>query len=424
MPEIVIRAERLGKQYRIGGRQERYRTLREALVDVTAAPVRRARAVLRGEASVDKSETIWALRDVSFEVKHGEAVGIIGRNGAGKSTLLKILSRITEPTTGYADVYGRIGSLLEVGTGFHPELTGRENIYLNGAILGMRRSEIDRKFDEIVAFAEVEKFVDTAVKHYSSGMYLRLAFAVAAHLEPEILLVDEVLAVGDAVFQRKCVSKMSDVANEGRAVLFVSHNMGAIASLCKLAMVIESGRVVNIGESSEMISHYIQIVQSGASLALDQRRDRRGDGRLRFVKVEIHNSQGLPVESIRSGEDITVVLHYAVEEGHELHNVNFRIIWSDNYGTNVFVLGTAYKHQNVPLVSGTGHVRCEIPHLPIAEGEYFIDIACIVDTFAHVDNVEKAAKIQVLRGDYFGTGESYKSPNVYVEHNWIWDSKA
>ncbi len=209
--------------YRIGGPQARYSTFRETLTDAFAAPFRRAGRLLRGQGSAaDLDQTIWALKDVSFEVKRGEVVGIIGRNGAGKSTLLKILSRITEPTEGAADIYGRVGSLLEVGTGFHPELTGRENIYLNGAILGMRRAEIDRKLDEIVAFAEIEKFLDTPVKHYSSGMYVRLAFAVAAHLEPEILLVDEVLAVGDAAFQQKCLGKMGDVAGEGRTVLFVS----------------------------------------------------------------------------------------------------------------------------------------------------------------------------------------------------------
>ena len=226
MSDLAIRVNGLSKKYYIGGRQERYKTLRDTLTDAVAAPFRRVGKLLRRDFSPFTShfspdETIWALKDVSFEVKQGEVVGIIGRNGAGKSTLLKILSRITEPTEGYADIYGRVGSLLEVGTGFHPELTGRENIYLNGAILGMNRVEINKKFDEIVSFAEVEKFIDTPVKHYSSGMYLRLAFAVAAHLEPEILLVDEVLAVGDAEFQKKCMGKMGDVAKEGRTVLFV-----------------------------------------------------------------------------------------------------------------------------------------------------------------------------------------------------------
>jgi lipopolysaccharide transport system ATP-binding protein len=235
MSYTAIRVDNLSKQYRIGGPQKKYETLRDTLANTLATPLRRAGKLLRGQATgaAELDATIWALRDVSFKVQRGEVVGIIGRNGAGKSTLLKILSRITEPTLGVAEIRGRVGSLLEVGTGFHQELTGRENIYLNGAILGMKRHEIEHKFDEIVAFAEVEKFIDTPVKHYSSGMHLRLAFAVAAHLEPEILLVDEVLAVGDAAFQKKCLNKMEDVGQQGRTVLFVSHNMPAITRLCE-----------------------------------------------------------------------------------------------------------------------------------------------------------------------------------------------
>lgn len=260
MSDVAIRVERLGKQYHIGRLQNSkgYRTIRETLVDVFGAPVRRIGRLVRGHYSAaDLDEIIWALRDVSFEIRRGEVVGIIGRNGAGKSTLLKILTRITEPAEGYADIFGRVGSLLEVGTGFHPELTGRENIFLNGAILGMRRSEIQRKFDEIVAFAEIEKFLDTPVKHYSSGMYVRLAFAVAAHLEPEILLVDEVLAVGDAVFQKKCLGKMESVAKEGRTILFVSHSMGAITQLCESAMWLENGCLKLSGPAPEIVSSYL-----------------------------------------------------------------------------------------------------------------------------------------------------------------------
>jgi lipopolysaccharide transport system ATP-binding protein len=223
---LAIRVDNLGKRYRIGARQKQPNTLRERIENLVASPFDYLRSTLRGPS---EEEILWALKDVSFEIQQGDVVGIIGRNGAGKSTLLKILSRITEPTSGRAEVNGRVGSLLEVGTGFHPELTGRENIYLNGAILGMRKAEIDRQFDEIVDFAEIEKFIDTPVKRYSSGMYVRLAFAVAAHLEPEILLVDEVLAVGDAAFQKKCLGKIGDVAREGRTVLFVSHNMAAIS---------------------------------------------------------------------------------------------------------------------------------------------------------------------------------------------------
>ena len=249
--DIAIRAENLSKQFRIGASQPRYRTLREHISNVVSLRRRRERAA---------ADTIWALKDVSFEVATGEAIGIIGPNGAGKSTLLKILSRITEPTAGRAELHGRVGSLLEVGTGFHLELTGRENLYLNGAILGMRKADIDRKADEIVAFAETGKLIDTPVKHYSSGMYMRLAFAVAAHLEPEILIVDEVLAVGDLNFQNKCLGKMQDVARQGRTVLFVSHNMGAITNLCTSALWLDAGRIVAQGAVNETVAAYIQSV--------------------------------------------------------------------------------------------------------------------------------------------------------------------
>jgi lipopolysaccharide transport system ATP-binding protein len=259
MGDIAIRLENLSKQYRIGKRQETYKTLRDTLTDALISPFHRVVKLLRGEPTggpgVD--ETMWALRDVSCEIRYGEVVGIIGRNGAGKSTLLKILSRITEPTTGFAEIHGRVGSLLEVGTGFHPELTGRENVYLYGVILGMKRAEIERKFDEIVAFAEVEKFLDTPVKHYSSGMYLRLAFAVAAHLEPEILLVDEVLAVGDARFQKKCVTKMEEVGHAGRTVLFVSHDMSAVMRLCRRVILLEEGRMCGDGPAHEVARVYL-----------------------------------------------------------------------------------------------------------------------------------------------------------------------
>src|SRR5213080_2857937 len=244
--DVAIRCQGLGKQYRLGPRQ-RYRALRDTLPALALAPFRGLRSAIGFGRPTAHGATLWALRDVSFEVSAGEIVGIIGANGAGKSTLLKILSRITEPTEGQAEIHGRVGSLLEVGTGFHPELTGRENVYLNGAILGMRKAEIEAKFDEIVAFAEVERFVDAPVKHYSSGMYVRLAFAVAAHLEPEILLVDEVLAVGDITFQRKCLGKMGDVARQGRTILFVSHNMAAVESLCSTSYLLENGQLAESG---------------------------------------------------------------------------------------------------------------------------------------------------------------------------------
>ena len=257
MSGVAVRVQSLGKRFRIGAVKTPYKTLRESLMGAAAFPLRLA-SRLTGRSPALTTEYFWALKDVNFEVGSGEVVGVIGRNGAGKSTLLKILSRISEPTEGYGDIHGRVGSLLEVGTGFHGELTGRENLYLNGAILGMKRAEIARKFDDIVAFSEVEQFIDTPVKHYSSGMYLRLAFAVAAHLDPEILIVDEVLAVGDASFQKKCLNKMQEVGREGRTVLFVSHNMAAITRLCERAILLDAGHVVRDGPASDVVSAYLK----------------------------------------------------------------------------------------------------------------------------------------------------------------------
>ena len=265
MSDVAIRAEGLSKRFRIGERQK-YKALRDTLADGLYSPFRAVASIVKGRKSLGSGQPsnsfIWALKDVSFEIKHGEVVGIVGRNGAGKSTLLRILSRITSPTAGYAEVKGQVGSLLEVGTGFHTELTGRENIYLNGAILGMRKKEIDRKFDEIVAFSEIEKFIDTPVKYYSSGMYVRLAFAVAAHMEPEILMVDEVLAVGDAAFQKKCLGKMGDAAKEGRTVLFVSHNMAAIGRLCGRCILLGNGRIAAEGHTRQVIDTYLSNLSS------------------------------------------------------------------------------------------------------------------------------------------------------------------
>lgn len=307
MGDTAIRVRDLSKLFVIGAKQQRYRTLRDYLTDTAAASARRLHSLVRpsGHAQKKPDNFIWALKDVSLEVGHGEVVGVIGRNGAGKSTLLKILSRITEPTEGYADVYGRVGSLLEVGTGFHHELTGRENIYLNGAILGMKRAEITRKFDEIVDFAEVEKFIDTPVKHYSSGMYLRLAFAVAAHLEPEILLVDEVLAVGDVSFQKKCLGKMGGVAREGRTVLFVSHNMGAVRSLCQKGFVLSGGQLVAAGEVDECIETYYRMIGAFQGAGDGQPRD---GGRSVFSPLRLIGGDGNTIGQSQAF-DVSTDLH-------------------------------------------------------------------------------------------------------------------
>jgi lipopolysaccharide transport system ATP-binding protein len=322
MDDIAIRVEGLSKKYYIGRKQEAYRTLRDTLGDAFMAPFRRASKLLRGQATgaAELDETIWALRNVFFEVKRGEAVGIIGRNGAGKSTLLKILSRITEPTEGYAEIHGRVGSLLEIGTGFHNELTGRENIYLNGAILGMKRTEIECKFDEIVAFAEVEKFIDTPVKHYSSGMYLRLAFAVAAHLEPEILMVDEVLAVGDARFQKRCLSKMQDVGQQGRTVLFVSHNMPAITRLCERAILLDEGRVLADGPSHQVVSAYLNSgLGTTAAREWPDLAKAPGDDVVRLCAVRVRTEDGQITDTVNIQRPVAIEMEYEVlKPGHLL----------------------------------------------------------------------------------------------------------
>jgi lipopolysaccharide transport system ATP-binding protein len=315
MTDTALRLEGLSKQYKIGQRQRGYRTFRDTVVETLMAPFYRVAVSWRDTPAetAGLNETIWALRDVSLEIKHGEVVGIIGRNGAGKSTLLKILSRITEPTTGFAEIYGRVGSLLEVGTGFHGELTGRENIYLNGAILGMRKREIDRKFDEIVDFSDVEKFIDTPVKHYSSGMYLRLAFAVAAHLEPEILIVDEVLAVGDASFQRKCLDKMQDVGRHGRTVLFVSHNIPAVTRLCDRAILLNEGKVVADGPASKIASEYLN-----SGLGIGPRREwpdpskAPGGDVARLLAVRVRTEEGEITDVIDIRQPVGIEMEYEV----------------------------------------------------------------------------------------------------------------
>jgi lipopolysaccharide transport system ATP-binding protein len=330
MSDIVIKAENLGKRYTIGHQTGKgdETTFREALIRNARNLWNKTRDLAQGKPVIqgDTLEEVWALRDVSFEIRRGEAVGIIGRNGAGKSTLLKILSRITEPTTGRVTIKGRVASLLEVGTGFHSELSGRENIYLNGTILGMTRVEIKQKFDEIVAFAEVAKYLDTPVKRYSSGMYVRLAFAVAAHLEPEILVVDEVLAVGDAAFQKKCLGKMGDVAQEGRTVLFVSHNMAAVQSLCRTAFQLESGRIVQTGDSKAVVSKYLSGSGSNTAVMLWQDESAPGNEEIRLKSIGVYagdrNDRGI----YQSRNDSYVEIQFTVKKNHSALCVGFDLM--------------------------------------------------------------------------------------------------
>ncbi|MGD8815029.1 MAG: ABC transporter ATP-binding protein, partial [Anaerolineales bacterium] len=342
----AISVKNIGKQYRIGAPQARYRTFRDSISQTVQAPFRRMRRLLRGEAygAKDMEKEFWALKDVNFDVNPGEVIGIIGRNGAGKSTLLKVLSRITEPTEGRAEIRGRIGSLLEVGTGFHHELTGRENIFLNGAILGMRRTEIEERFDRIVAFAEIERFIDTPVKHYSSGMYVRLAFAVAAHLEPEIMLVDEVLAVGDASFQKKCLGKMGEVATEGRTVLFVSHNMGAIVSLCNRCLLIEEGRIIKDGEVNDVTSYYQSRLYSADDDVSDLRDvERYGSGRAKFtaVKLSYQHADGTPLSVMQTGKD--TIIEVQIQASSEIRDANVALILYDATGYRLIDVNTALQ---------------------------------------------------------------------------------
>ncbi len=369
MSDIAIRTQDLGKRYRIGAMPSGYQTLREALV----SGARR----LTGREPAPSYDVVWALRHVSLEVRKGQVLGVIGRNGAGKSTLLKLLSRITEPTEGEAEIHGRVGSLLEVGTGFHPELTGRENIYLNGAILGMRRAEIDRKFDEIVSFAEVEKFIDTPVKRYSSGMYLRLAFAVAAHLEPEILLVDEVLAVGDAEFQRKCLGKMGDVAHQGRTVLFVSHNMSAILRLTEETIVLEQGRLALRAPSQQAVDYYMTsgMAQEGERVWVGEERLERARP-FRPVALRVRDGRGRVSGQVAAVEAFEVEFEYVLDQ--DITGLRVGMYLFTSRGEPVFTSfdtdeRSAFETYTVRK-AGRYISRCRIPARLLNEGRFVLGV--------------------------------------------------
>jgi len=371
--------------------------------------------------SGDKSDSgyVWALKDINLEVMPGEVLGIIGKNGAGKSTLLKILSRVTGPTTGSISYRGRIGSLLEVGTGFHPELTGRENIFLNGAILGMTKTEISRKFDEIVDFAGVERYIDTPVKRYSSGMKVRLGFAVAAHLEPEILVVDEVLAVGDAEFQKKAVGKMQDVsAKDGRTILFVSHNMVAVQNLCSRVTILENGKLTFNGDVNKGINYYLSNnMQKIDSVPLSERKDRDGIGTLKFDAIEIINESGDKVTEVRSGQKITIKLKYSKER--EFDDVNFRIQFFDNDHSLRFLCNSLHTEEKYHRTANRNTTECIIQKFPLPEGEYFINIRARSQNLGVLDDIEYATKLNVVGGDFYGTGKIPEiTKGVLVNHFW------
>jgi lipopolysaccharide transport system ATP-binding protein len=370
MSNLAIRIENVGKKYRISARQNKYRTMRETIMDRVTSPIRRV-VDQPSQKEIATYEEIWALKDISFDVELGEVVGIIGHNGAGKSTLLKILSRITKPTTGYVDIYGRVGSLLEVGTGFHPELSGRENVYLNGTILSMRRSEIDRLFDEIVAFSGIEKFIDTPVKFYSSGMQVRLGFAVAAHLEAEIMLVDEVLAVGDASFKRKCLNKISEISNDGRTVLFVSHNLAAIKQLCKRVLWLIDGQVQTEGEAAMVINGYVQDSQP-----------REEERMITNIKYPLETSK--PIQVLSAQMDGSLDGHLSVFDSPTfLIDIETRVPTENTHvclnirnmgGEVIYWTADTDSRKDNGLTTGREVLICKCPPRLLTPGRYTVDI--------------------------------------------------
>jgi lipopolysaccharide transport system ATP-binding protein len=393
MSDVVVEVEKLGKCYQITRQHRRNDTLRDALTDGVRGFKRRISRFVSRRPN-ENQKPFWALRDVSFQVKQGEVLGVIGRNGAGKSTLLKLLARITEPTEGRFGLCGRVASLLEVGTGFHPELTGRENIYLNGAILGMRRAEISRRFDEIVEFSEIEQFLDTPVKRYSSGMYVRLAFAVAAHLEPEILIVDEVLAVGDAAFQEKCMGKMKRTATQGRTVLFVSHNMASIQQLCTRAFCIRSGQVVSEGNPRDVIRAYMRQNRSEHNASIRDWPDRETNGQARIVELEISDLTDGNKGSVAFGSDLQLTI------GAEFHeptvDPGFGVIIQSMDGEPLLDLRSSHSGVRLGSVSGRIDMQLTVRQLGLHPGEYLLspwisDAVCSVD----LDWVKYCAKLRV-----------------------------
>ncbi len=415
MARPIIEVTKLSKSYSIG-RRESYGSLRDEIMQALTAPFRR-----KGPSGSDESpDTIWALKDVSFEVEEGEVLGIIGRNGAGKSTLLKILSRITEPTGGRITMRGRVASLLEVGTGFHPELTGRENIFLNGALLGMSSAEIRSKFDEIVAFSEIEKFLDTPVKRYSSGMYVRLAFAVAAHLEPEILVVDEVLAVGDAEFQKKCLGKMGDVARGGRTVLFVSHNMGAVSELCTKCIMLDGGVIAYDGGVRKAISRYtVDIVNN--KLSLENCMSRYGSGGIRLIRVWITNSRNEITQSVIAGESIVFNLEAEVSAEYQHKNNIVAGFGVDTLeGRRILTCVSSWIKKDIQTKGDRLIVRCKIQNLPVVPDRYLISASVIrfetLDCAEHCESFEvQWSDISISRGGEYGLMDvqyDFEAPDV------------
>jgi lipopolysaccharide transport system ATP-binding protein len=406
MSDTIIKVNSLSKRYRFGAAEKGYKTIRETIMDFVSTPVRNF-ARLRSLTSFgknDEKDVIWALKDISFEVNEGEVLGIIGRNGAGKTTLLKILSRITEPTSGSIEIHGRLSSLLEVGTGFHPELTGRENIFLNGAILGMRKKEIERKFDDIVNFSEIGKYIDTPVKRYSSGMYVRLAFAVAAHLEPEVLLVDEVLAVGDIAFQKKCLGKMEDIAKGGRTVLFISHNMGAIRNLCSSTIWLDNGQIVKRGSTAEVVRDYEdQMVRHFAesSFIIERNPDDVKDKSFYFSHIEMLNSKGEHANVFRYNDKLTLIIELSGYPVTASYNLEFRIF---NELDQFVTVGSSAFH-GILLNKNTKKMEIEIGPLVLTSGKYAISLSAVDSQGGtRYDNWDRCCRFDIIECAPFGFG--------------------
>jgi lipopolysaccharide transport system ATP-binding protein len=426
MSDIVIKVENLSKLYRLG--TVGTTTLKEDLQSFwnRIFTGKEVQAETNDRSVKGSSEYVWALKDVNFEVKQGEVLGIIGKNGAGKSTLLKLLSKVTAPTQGSIKVKGRIASLLEVGTGFHPELTGRNNIYLNGHILGMTKQEIDSKFDEIVAFSGVERYIDTPVKRYSSGMYVRLAFAVAAHLEPEILIIDEVLAVGDAEFQKKCLGKMQDVSrNDGRTVLFVSHNMGAVQDLCSKGLLMQRGTVETSGSISSVIASYLNIFKStNFKTELAKRSDREGNRNCTFTSYTLLDEVGIEVERFLSGQNGAIALHFTVNFPQNVHTLHFSIRVSDDTDNTIFHMSNSVANGKEFQLSAdikNGTVICRFSQLPLQPGIYYLHFFCS-DLQNIFDHVHFAGSIEVEAGKFFLSNKLPPAGVVLVKN--VWELKS
>jgi lipopolysaccharide transport system ATP-binding protein len=407
----AIQAESLSKKFQLGTRSfEKYRTLRETIINKTRTHLNRVRSLVAIPANeTTNKKFFWALKNVSFDVQPGEVVGIIGRNGSGKSTLLKILSRIYEPTNGRAIVRGRLASLLEVGTGFHHELTGRENIYLNGSILGMTKKEINRRFDEIVAFSEIEQFLDTPVKRYSSGMYVRLAFAIAAHLEPEILIIDEVLAVGDGIFQKKCLGKMGEVARGGRTVIFVSHNMSAVQNLCHKVLILNSGNVAYVGDTCEGISRYSRsnVISENANIDLANHPNRAVGSRPLIRSIRLLNKFNELTSRFHCGEQMIIEL--LVDPFKDHSEYQFGISVEDAYGTRLFMLLTKLNKSPLPPIFGPTRVICLVDQLTLAPGNYSLTINGGPIYQADSDHIDQAIQFTVVESNFYGNGVSPNS---------------